>query len=62
MIARVWRGWTEHRNADAYEQVFSAIVLPELGPIRRGLPVEGLMSDEVFYAFLEACRHELDRC
>ena len=30
MIARVWRGWTEHGNADGYEQVFSKVVLPEL--------------------------------
>ncbi len=30
MIARVWRGWTEHGNANAYEQVFSKVVLPEL--------------------------------
>jgi heme-degrading monooxygenase HmoA len=30
MIARVWRGWTEHGNAAAYEQVFSKVVLPEL--------------------------------
>ena len=30
MIARVWRGWTERRNANAYEQVFKTIVLPEL--------------------------------
>ena len=30
MIARMWRGWTESRNANAYEQVFRTIVLPEL--------------------------------
>lgn len=30
MIARVWRGWTEHGNANAYEQVFRTIVMPEL--------------------------------
>ena len=30
MIARVWRGWTEHRNANAYEQVFKTRVLVEL--------------------------------
>jgi len=49
MIVRLWHGWTEHRNADAYEQVFSAIVLPELGAVaglsdayllRRELPDE----------------------
>lgn len=35
MIARVWRGWTEHRNASAYEQVFRTRVLPELEAVAR---------------------------
>jgi hypothetical protein len=30
MIARHWRGWTEIRNADAYESFLKARVLPEL--------------------------------
>lgn len=49
MIARVWRGWTEHRNASRYEQVFATRVLPELKAVsgcsdayllRRELPDE----------------------
>ena len=30
MIARHWRGWTETRNADAYETLLKTRVLPEL--------------------------------
>ena len=30
MIARYWRGWTEVRNADAYESLLKSRVLPEL--------------------------------
>ena len=30
MIARHWRGWTEPRNADAYETLLKTRVLPEL--------------------------------
>ena len=30
MIARHWRGWTEVRNADAYETLLKTRVLPEL--------------------------------
>lgn len=30
MIARHWRGWTEVRNADAYESLLKSRVLPEL--------------------------------
>ena len=30
MIARHWRGWTEPRNADAYELLLKTKVLPEL--------------------------------
>jgi antibiotic biosynthesis monooxygenase (ABM) superfamily enzyme len=28
MITRIWRGWTTHENADAYEALVSGIVLP----------------------------------
>jgi hypothetical protein len=28
MIARIWRGWTTHENADAYEALVSGTVLP----------------------------------
>jgi hypothetical protein len=30
MIARHWRGWTEIRNADAYERLLKETVLPAL--------------------------------
>ena len=30
MVARHWRGWTEVRNADAYESLLKTKVLPEL--------------------------------
>ena len=30
MIARHWRGWTDVRNADAYEFLLKSRVLPEL--------------------------------
>jgi hypothetical protein len=30
MIARHWRGWTEIRNADAYEKLLRVRVLPDL--------------------------------
>jgi hypothetical protein len=30
MIARHWRGWTEVRNADAYETLLKTKVLPDL--------------------------------
>lgn len=33
MIARHWRGWTELRNADAYELLLKEKVLPGLGSI-----------------------------
>jgi len=33
MIARHWRGWTEIRNADAYERLLKNTVLPALGGI-----------------------------
>jgi len=34
-ILRVWRGWTTHENADAYEAIVSGQVLP--GIAARGL-------------------------
>ena len=33
MIARHWRGWTEVRNADAYESLLKTQVLPELARV-----------------------------
>ena len=34
MIARHWRGWTELRNADAYESLLTNYVLPKLKNIQ----------------------------
>ena len=36
MIVRIWRGWTTLQNADAYEQIVSTQVLPEIAA--RDLP------------------------
>ncbi|MBI5593183.1 MAG: antibiotic biosynthesis monooxygenase [Deltaproteobacteria bacterium] len=33
MIARVWKGWTEPENADAYEKLLKEVVYPELQTI-----------------------------
>ena len=33
MIARHWRGWTEVRNADAYEKLLTEKMLPKLDRI-----------------------------
>jgi len=33
MIARVWRGWTNAENADAYERLLKEIVYPGLQDI-----------------------------
>ena len=33
MIARVWRGWTEAGNADAYEKLLQEVVYPGLQTI-----------------------------
>jgi hypothetical protein len=30
MIARIWRGWTTPEKADAYQQIVSTQVLPEI--------------------------------
>ena len=36
MIVRIWRSWTTLQNADAYEQIVSTQVLPEIAA--RDLP------------------------
>lgn len=28
MVSRIWRGWTSHENADAYEQLLRTEILP----------------------------------
>jgi len=45
MIARHWRGWTEARNADAYESLLTTRVLPELKGIAGYLGGYVLRSD-----------------
>ena len=30
MIARIWKGWTTHYNASAYEELFKNVVLPKV--------------------------------
>jgi heme-degrading monooxygenase HmoA len=50
MIARHWRGWTEAKNADAYEKLLKEEVLPALGRIegyRGGYVLRKDESDEV---------------
>ena len=48
MITRVWRGWTSPANADAYEELLRAKILPELRGIEghRGGLVLRRASDE----------------
>jgi heme-degrading monooxygenase HmoA len=50
MIARHWRGWTEPRNADAYETFLNTKVLPDLKRIagyRGGYVLRSEGADEV---------------
>jgi len=30
MISRIWHGWTDPANADAYEDMLRSVVLPEI--------------------------------
>jgi antibiotic biosynthesis monooxygenase (ABM) superfamily enzyme len=36
MICRIWRGWTTHENADAYEQLLCSEIFQRIGGL--GLP------------------------
>jgi hypothetical protein len=65
MIARHWRGWTEAKNADAYERLLKETVLPGLANLegyRGGYVLRGDGSQEVefvvinFFDSLEAVR------
>jgi heme-degrading monooxygenase HmoA len=50
MIARHWRGWTTHANADPYEEVLTRQVLPGLKRIsgyRGGYVLRRELTDEV---------------
>ncbi|TML21016.1 MAG: antibiotic biosynthesis monooxygenase [Actinobacteria bacterium] len=31
MISRIWHGWTDRSNADAYEEMLRSVVLPGIG-------------------------------
>lgn len=34
MIARIWHGWTEPRNADAYHQLLQSTILPGIHRVK----------------------------
>jgi heme-degrading monooxygenase HmoA len=55
MIGRMWRGWTKPENADAYEQVFRTVVLPELNEVdgcKEAYLFRREVNDEVEFAVL----------
>jgi hypothetical protein len=65
MIARHWRGWTEARNADAYESLLKTRVLPALKLLagyRGGYILRSESADEVefvvvnFFESIESVR------
>jgi len=55
MIARLWKGWTETRNADAYETLLKTKVLPDLKRLkgyRGGYILRSDGADEVEFVVL----------
>jgi heme-degrading monooxygenase HmoA len=46
VIARIWHGWTEPENADAYEQLLLGEVLPGIGEIGGFAGFELLRGEE----------------
>jgi hypothetical protein len=65
MIARHWKGWTELRNADAYETLLKTKVFPDLKRLvgyRGGYILRGEGAEEVefvvvnFFDSIEAIR------
>lgn len=44
MIVRIWQGWTNHENADEYEQLLTTEIIP--GVLAKNIP--GLVEIEVF--------------
>ena len=55
MIARHWRGWTKHQNADAYETLLKTQVLPDLSRIagyRGGYVLRSDTADEVEFVVI----------
>jgi heme-degrading monooxygenase HmoA len=45
VIARVWRGWTSHENADAYERFLLEQMFPSIHRVRGFLGAELLRRD-----------------
>lgn len=37
MISRIWHGWTDPANADAYEEMLRSVALPGIEPGARKL-------------------------
>jgi heme-degrading monooxygenase HmoA len=55
MIARHWRGWTNHQNADAYETLLKTHVLPGLAKIaghRGGYVLRSDTAEEVEFVVI----------
>jgi len=56
MIARLWKGWTTHENADAYEKLLREKMLPDMrrhvDGYRGGYVMRQDGSDEVEFAVL----------
>jgi heme-degrading monooxygenase HmoA len=50
MIGRIWHGWTSHSNANAYEELLRAKVLPEIA----GMQIPGYQGAHVFRRQLES--------
>lgn len=46
MIARIWHGWTEPENADAYEELLLSEILPGIGEIEGFAGFELLRGEE----------------
>jgi heme-degrading monooxygenase HmoA len=45
VIARVWRGWTTHENADLYQELLGSTVLPGIDRVRGFRGAELLRRD-----------------
>jgi hypothetical protein len=59
MIARHWRGWTELRNADAYETLLQTAVLPKLKGVagyRGGYILRSDSTEEVEFVVMNFFR------
>ncbi len=55
MIARLWKGWTSHENADRYERFVREEVIPDVAKIdgyRGGYVLRNERDDEVEFAVM----------